>query len=128
MEKKADMLSERFLDFGAMIIKLCSNLRRTVMEREIAMQLFRAATSIGANYEEARGAASNADFVHKLRICFKESKESMYWLKLLDRSELLSETLIVDAMKEAEVISRILAKSLLTASSKKTGKSKSPLQ
>ena len=120
MENKADVLSERFLDFGAMIIKLCADLRRTVMEREIALQLFRSATSIGANYEEARGAQSNADFVHKLRIAFKETKESIYWLKLIHRSDLISGDPIAAALKEAEIISRILAKSLLTASSNKS--------
>src|SRR5690348_1760109 len=63
-------------------------LPRTLAGRHIASQLLRAATSAGANYEEARGAESRDDFVHKVRIAGKEARESVYWLNLAHRAQL----------------------------------------
>ena len=80
MENKANELSERFLDFGVIIIKLCNKLNKTIVEREISKQLFRAGTSIGANYEEALGAFTRKEFKCKLGICLKEARETYYWL------------------------------------------------
>lgn len=65
---KGDDLSERFLDFAARIIRLVSALPRSAVGRHIAGQLLRSGTAVGANYEEARGAESKADFNHKLGI------------------------------------------------------------
>lgn len=58
-------LSERLLDFGASIVRLFTKLNKTVVGRHIGSQLMQAATSSGANYEEACGAESKADFIHK---------------------------------------------------------------
>ena len=57
----------------------------------ISKQLYRSATSIGANIAESTYAQSDADFVHKLKISLKEASESKYWLELLFESEVLSE-------------------------------------
>ena len=114
MNSKARELSERFLEFGVSIVKLCRKLPKGTVEQEITRQLFRSGTSIGANYEEACGAESHADFVHKLRIAYKESRESVYWLKLIDRSEIMSENMVSPLIAEAESIARILGKSLVT--------------
>ena len=62
MEKERNDLSERFLDFAAEIIKLVVQLNRSVVGRHIGGQLIRSSTSAGANYEEACGAESRADF------------------------------------------------------------------
>jgi four helix bundle protein len=88
MEKQADILSNRFLNFGANIIKLTKKIDSNQMHRHIGMQLFSSATSIGANYEEARGAESRQDFSHKLQIVLKEARETHYWLKLIRQSEI----------------------------------------
>ena len=48
----------------------------------IAKQLLKSGTSVGANSREAQGAESAADFVHKLRIAYKEAEETTYWLAL----------------------------------------------
>jgi four helix bundle protein len=71
-------LSERLLDFAASCIKLTVRLNRTAAGKHIAIQLMRSATSSGANYEEACGAESRADFIHKLQLVLKELKESLY--------------------------------------------------
>ena len=64
-------LSDRFLEFGANIIKLIARLDKTLVGRHISGQLLRCGTSSGANYEEACGAESRRDFVHKNASCFK---------------------------------------------------------
>ncbi|MFH1900797.1 MAG: four helix bundle protein [Candidatus Omnitrophota bacterium] len=73
-------LSERLLNFAADVIKLVIQLNKTAMGRYVSGQLMRASTSAGANYEEACGAESRADFIHKVQIAFKELKESKYSL------------------------------------------------
>ena len=82
-------LSERFLIFAAEIIKLGKIINKSYEGRHIYGQLFRSGTSVGANYEESQSAESKADFIHKLQIVLKELKESLFWLRLIERSELL---------------------------------------
>jgi four helix bundle protein len=77
MGSEREQLSERFLGFGASIIKLVVGLNRTSIGQHIGMQLVRSATSAGANYEEACGAESRADFIHKMQLVLKESRESI---------------------------------------------------
>ncbi len=77
--------------FSLRIIKLYSYLCDEKKEFVISKQLYRSATSIGANIAESTYAQSDADFVHKLRISLKEASESKYWLELLYESGILSE-------------------------------------
>ncbi len=79
----------------------------------------RAATSAGANYEEACGAESRADFIHKIQIVFKELKESRYWLRLAKKSALVSGTQLEVLLKEVEELTSIIAKSVITAKKNK---------
>ena len=117
MEKQADILSNRFLNFGANIIKLTKKIDSNQMHRHIGMQLFRSATSIGANYEEARGAESRQDFSHKLQIVLKEARETHYWLKLIRQSEILKNEEICDLIEENRQICDIIAQSIKTLKS-----------
>ncbi len=77
--------------FALRIIKLYKYLNDEKKEFVISKQLYRSATSIGANIAESTYAQSDADFVHKLKISLKEASESKYWLELLFESEVLSE-------------------------------------
>jgi len=52
----------------------------------LSNQLFHSGTSIGANVREAQGAESKADFIHKMKIAYKESEETKYWLELCRQS------------------------------------------
>ena len=90
MRGKRNEISDRLLDFAAGIIKLTPQLNRTAIGRHISGQLIKSGTSSGANYEEACGAESKADFIHKLQIVLKELKESRYWLRLIERASLIS--------------------------------------
>jgi four helix bundle protein len=112
---KGDDLSERLLDFAARNIRLVNALPRSLAGRQVGGQLLRCGTGGGSNYEEARGAESGADFIHKLSISWKEVREAWYWLRLISRAQLLKPSLIDKLVQEANELSAILGKSLATA-------------
>jgi four helix bundle protein len=114
MAEKARDLSDRFLDYGTNIIKICLDLSRNSVGRKVVGQLFDSGTSTGANYEEAKGAESKADFVHKLKIVLKELNESNYWLKLSKRSALTRNPLLDELIDETTQLTKIIAKSIVT--------------
>ena len=115
MNKESDTLSERLLGFASSAIKIADALTNTVAGRHVAGQLIRAGTSCGSNYEEACGAESRSDFVHKMSIVLKELKESRFWLRLISRAELLTSNLTEPALDECQQLCAIVAKSILTA-------------
>ncbi|MBW2003386.1 MAG: four helix bundle protein [Deltaproteobacteria bacterium] len=75
-------------------------------------------TSAGANYEEACGAESRADFIHKLQIALKELRETIYWLRLIKKSKLVSSVTLEMLIQEAKELANIIAKSIITARKK----------
>ncbi len=117
MSSFSDGLSERFLGFAVRIIKLENQLCKTYSGRHIYGQLFRAGTSTGANYEEARAGESKADFIHKMQIVLKEMREAHYWIKLIAASNMVSneENLLGFLCKESQELANITAKSIVTA-------------
>jgi four helix bundle protein len=116
---KGDDLSERFLNFAARVVKLVAALPKNQAARHVAGQVLRSGTSIGSNYEEARGAESRADFIHRLSVSWKEARESWYWLRLIDRAQLMKPVRVAALLQEANEIAAILGKSLATAKGKK---------
>ena len=76
-------LQDRLFRFSVEVIKTLRGLPKTSEFRILSDQLIRAATSSGANYEEAQGAISAADFRNKIAISLKEMRESNYWLRIL---------------------------------------------
>ncbi|PIR67402.1 four helix bundle protein [bacterium CG_4_10_14_0_2_um_filter_33_32] len=76
-------LSQRTRDFSIRLIKFAKDLSRNIITIPIISQLVRSGTSIGANYCEADEAQSRKDFIHKISICKKESKETDYWFDIL---------------------------------------------
>jgi four helix bundle protein len=84
--KRKQRLIERLLEFRASAVNLALKLGRTAVERHIALQLVWAATSSGANYEEACAGESRADFIHKMQIVLKELRESLYRLRLIEKA------------------------------------------
>jgi four helix bundle protein len=111
----ANELSERLLAFAARCLKLCDKIGRGVAGRCVSGQLTRSSTSAGANYEEACGAESRADFLHKLQISLKEVRESRYWLRLTREAQLQPAAKLSPLMTEADELVRILSKSVVTA-------------
>jgi four helix bundle protein len=74
----------------------------------LAKQYLRAATSIGANIEEAQSGESRADFIHKYGIAQKEAKESLYWVRLMSESQIIHRRRLQPLMKETEEIFAII--------------------
>jgi four helix bundle protein len=119
MNEKDNDLSNRLLDFTVNVIKTINALPKTGIGRHIGGQLTRAGTSCGSNYEEACGAESRSDFVHKMSIVLKELKETRYWLRLIHRTETLSTKYIEPLMNECKQLCAIIAKSIITAKNRK---------
>lgn len=111
---RAEELEKRLVDFAVRIVKLSANLPKTPAGKHIAGQILRSGTSPAPNYGEARGAESHADFVHKLRIVFKELNETKIWLRIIERSQLLRKDLLAEIIQENVELCRIFASSLRT--------------
>ena len=80
-------LEERTLEFAKRVRAFVKKLPKTIANIEDIKQLVKASGSVGANYIEANEALSKKDFRMRIKICRKESKESRYWLRLVDTQE-----------------------------------------
>jgi four helix bundle protein len=109
-------LSKRLFELAVRVIKFLRALPNDPEYKVIKYQLIKAATSTGANYEEAQGASSKADFHNKINISLREIKESNYWLRLLkaiidfkhDEKEL--SYLIDESSQLSKILGKISAK------------------
>src|SRR4029453_16701391 len=111
----ADQLEERLIDFAVRIIKLSNCLPRTPAGKHIGNQILRSGTSPAPNYGEARGAESQADFVHKLGITLKELNETSIWLKVIERSQMLRRELLAGIVDENKELCKIITAAHRTA-------------
>ncbi len=84
-KKKYD-LEERTAKLAEKVIELTKKVKITPINKRIVEQLVGSAGSIGANYCEATEAESKKDFIHKIGLCKKETKETKHWLRLLARA------------------------------------------
>ncbi len=121
--KTENVIVEKSFQFALRIVKLFSLLKEKKVERDIALQLLRSGTSIGANIEEAMGGSSKKDFIHKLEIAYKEARESRYWLRLLKESKLLEDKLAGYFISDCEEIMKILSAILNTSKAKRVDNS-----
>ena len=80
----------------------------------LSKQLLRSATSIGANYRAACRAKSTADFINKLKIVEEETDETIYWLEVLNESEIISSEKTDKLYAETKEVLAIVVKSLKT--------------
>ncbi|MAG44380.1 four helix bundle protein [bacterium] len=83
--KKYD-LEERSSNFGKRIIRLCKALPKDIINTPMISQIIRSAGSIGANYREANDALGAKDFIYRMRITRKETKETLHWIILLEEA------------------------------------------
>lgn len=107
------VIREKSFDFAIKIIKL-TKLLKVQKEFEIAGQLLRSGTSIGANIEEAQAGFSKKDFIAKLSISFKEAYETRYWLRLLEHFD-EENNQISELLQDCDEIIRILASIINTS-------------
>lgn len=80
-EIKGNLIVELTFQFALDIITFTEHLE-TLRKYNLAKQLFKSGTSIGANVREAQGCESKADFIHKMKVAYKEAEETKYWLEL----------------------------------------------
>ena len=80
--KKFD-LAERTARFGEDVIRFLKKVKETALTRRLIDQLIGCSTSVGANYAEAEDAQSKKDFRHKIGLCRKESREALYFLRMM---------------------------------------------
>ncbi len=108
-------LGERTLQFAKNVIEFTKTLPKTPANIENFKQLIRSSGSVGSNYIEANESLGRKDFIMRIRICRKESKESVYWLKLLEcnkpRDEQKRALLIDEAMQFVKIFNTIIEKS-----------------
>ena len=84
--------------------------RDIILENDVVKyQLAKASTSIGANYEEAQGACSRNDFKYKIGICFRESKESNYWLRIIKAAQIFNNKELDCLIQESSELKNIFA-------------------
>ena len=100
-------IADKSLDFAVRVVKL-SQLLRERKEFELAKQLVRSGTSIGANVAEAQRAQSDKDFLSKMYIAAKEASETEYWLLVLSKAEVLSVNEFKSINTDLKEIIRIL--------------------
>jgi four helix bundle protein len=101
--------------FAAQVVRLCQTFPKGPAAKHILGQLVRAATGGGANYEEARGAESRADFIHKVGVANKEMREALYWLRLVQDADLVVSDDVDALVREADELIAILTASIKTA-------------
>jgi len=111
-------IKERAFLFAVRIVKMVNGLPRTTAGIGLGRQVIRSGPSIGANLEEADGAESKKDFVHKVGMARKEARETRYWPRLIDVSGLLSNDEVGSLRSESDEFVRILSSIIAKAKAK----------
>ncbi len=118
--KKYD-LEERLIKFSLLVIDIVEMLPNTRTGNHIAGQLLRSGTSPAFNYGEAQVAESRNDFIHKMKICLKELKETHIALQIVSRKSLVEDFKVVDkSINECKELIAIFISSIETARKNKS--------
>ncbi len=108
LKRKMNDLNKRIFDFIVRVIKFLKTLENTPEMKVIRYQLVKSSSSTGANYEEAQGAGSRADFSNKVRISLKEIRESNFWLRLIKAVAEVKNEELNYLIKESSELKKIL--------------------
>jgi four helix bundle protein len=118
-ECKTFDLEERLIDFAVRIIRLAEMLPKTRVGNQIAGQIIRSGTSPAPNYGEAQSAESRPDFIHKMKVCLKELRETRVWLLMIAKANLLKTASKLDSLiDENNQLISIFVSSINTARQK----------
>jgi four helix bundle protein len=112
---KESILAEKSFDFAIRIINLYKYLSENKKEFVLSKQLLRSGTAIGALQSEGHFAESKADFIHKYGIAQKECNETIYWLKLIYRTDFINKKEFDSLETDAIELLKIITASILTA-------------
>ena len=102
-------LEDRTTEFAKRTVRLCKALPRSPVNDRLTGQLVGSAGSVGANYREANDALGKKDFVHRLKIARKESKEAIHWFILIEEANSGFSTEIAYLRQEATELKNILS-------------------
>ncbi len=108
--KQYDLEDRTFL-FAKNVRTFIENLPKNISTIEDAKQLIRSSGSIAANYIEANDSLSKKDFIMRIKICRKESKETILWLRLIDFNQNDRDNLLKEATELMKIFGAILKKS-----------------
>ena len=112
-------LEDRLVDFAVLIISIVNNIPKTKAGNHLSGQLIRCGTSPSLNYAEAQSGESRKDFIHKMKICLKELRETYVCLKIIEKAKLYKDLDIISkAKKENNELISIFVKSVETAQSR----------
>ena len=110
-------LGKRLFDFAVRVIKFSRMLPKSKEYDIIKYQFLKSATSSGANYKEAQGGASKADFTNKINISLKEMRETNYWLRIINEISEANkelENLLIESEELKKILGSIYSKSSKT--------------
>ena len=108
-------LEERLLDFAVSTCEVAEYLPASRLGIHVNNQILRSCTSPAPNYGEAQSAESRKDFVHKLKLCLKELRETQVWLRIIEKKGLAEEIQLQALIKECNELISIFVKSVQTA-------------
>jgi len=111
-------LEDRLIEFAVRIIEVAETLPKTVAGKHIGSQIVRSGTSPALNYGEAQAAESKADFIHKMKICLKELRETIVNLKIIKRKGYFKIERLELLLKENDELIAIFVRSISTAKGK----------
>jgi len=110
VKMNANPVVDKSFEFAVRIVNLYKHMVREHKEYVMSKQILRCATSIGANVSEAQRGQSKADFAAKMNIALKEANETEYWLRLLHRTDFLTEEQYTSLHRDSlELISLLMA-------------------
>ncbi len=120
-----NLVQEKSYAFAVRMVRLYRHLSAKHRELFLSRQLLRCGTSIGANVEEAIGAQSKRDFFAKMTIAYKESRETIYWLRLFKDTGYLSRPEFASLQADVDDIAHLIARIQLTTKKNLAGTGKS---
>lgn len=116
-------IHQRIFDFVVNIISLLNKLPKTQTNLIFVNQITRSATSMGANDQEADGSLTRKDFIHGFTLVRKEGKETVYWLKIIgktnSRFEKEVEVLVNEGSEIIAIVSAIIRNTSRSAKERK---------
>ena len=105
---KGQDICDRTRAYALRIIKLYQAPDKNNVGQVLGKQLLRSGTSIGANVEEVQAGYSKADFTFKMNLALKETRETRYWLTLIQDAELMPPNRLASILQETEEIIKVL--------------------
>lgn len=118
-KKKVYDLEERLIEFACGVIEIDENLPNTRATNHLGGRLLRSGTSPALNYGEAQAAEPKNDFIHKMKICLKELRETNICLKIIEKRKMLKNMSLIESVYgESKELVAIFTKSVETAKSK----------